>query len=105
MTIIRKCCHFMRNDILKVVRDFNKWGAINWRLKNFFLSLIPKKPVVEEIKDFRPIGLLNSVYKMISEVLARRLKRVLPTLISHQQSAFLKGRQILGSALLANECI
>lgn len=80
-------------------------GTLNWRLKNTFLSLIPKKDVVEEVKDFRPFGLMNSVYKMISKVLAERLKVVLLSLISHQQVAFLKGRQILDCALIVNECI
>lgn len=103
--IIRKCWPFTKEDIMRVVRDFNKWGTMNWRLKSTFISLIPKKNVVEEIRDFRPIGLMNSIYKMISKVLAERLKQVLPTVISHQQSAFIKGRQILDCALLVNECI
>lgn len=77
-------------DIMKVVRDFNKWGTLNWRLKNTFLSLIRNKEVVEEVKDFRPIGLMNIVYKMLSKVLAERLKVVLPSIISHQQTVFIK---------------
>lgn len=88
---------------MKVAKDFNKWGTLNWRLKTTFLSLIPKKEVVEEIKDLRPIGLMGTVYKMISKMLAERLKTVLPFVFSHQQSAFIKGRQILDDALLANE--
>lgn len=61
--------------------------------------------MVEEIKDFRPISLMGSIYKMISKVLAGRLKLVLPKIISCHQSAFIKGRQILDCALLANECM
>ncbi|XP_026384893.1 uncharacterized protein LOC113280490 [Papaver somniferum] len=48
VVIILKCWHFMGDDIVKVVKDFNNWGSINWRLKNTFLALIPKKEVVEE---------------------------------------------------------
>lgn len=39
--IIGKCWSFMRQDIMGVVRDFNKWGTMNWRLKTTFLSLLP----------------------------------------------------------------
>ncbi|XP_026428275.1 uncharacterized protein LOC113324163 [Papaver somniferum] len=103
--IIGKCWSFMRQDIMGVVRDFNKWGTMNWRLKTTLLSLLPKKNVVEEIKDFRPISLMGSIYKMISKVLAGKLKLVHPKIISCHQSAFIKGRQILDCALLANECM
>ncbi|XP_026417057.1 uncharacterized protein LOC113312524 [Papaver somniferum] len=103
--VIRKCWDFMREDIMKVVRDFNKLGTMNWRLKTIFLSLIPKKETVEKVKDFIHIGLMGSVCKMISKVLAERLKSALPYIISDQQSAFIKERQILEFALLANECI
>ena len=47
-----------------------------------FLSLIPKKNNVVIIKDFRPISLVGSVYKLLSKVLANRLRRVLDKLIS-----------------------
>jgi hypothetical protein len=41
-----------------------------------FIAFIPKIPGVIDLKDFRPIGLVSEVYKIIAEVLANRLRRV-----------------------------
>jgi hypothetical protein len=70
-----------------------------------FVSLIPKKAEAMEIKDFRPISLIGGMYKIISKVLANRLKSVLGKIVSHSQIAFIKVRQILDSTLVANECL
>ena len=59
--------------------------------------LIYKKGGDEDLKDFRPINLVSSLYKL----LANRLKKV----VSNSQSAFVKGRQILNASLIANEAI
>ncbi|KAL4302566.1 hypothetical protein GQ457_10G018970 [Hibiscus cannabinus] len=74
-------------------------------VNSMFLVLIPKKDSHVELWDFWPISLVNSVYKIISKVLAGRLEKVLNGLISEEQSAFVIGRQIVDGVLLSNEVI
>ena len=45
-------------------------------------------------KNWRPITLLNTVYKIASSCIARRVKPVLPQLIHDHLKGFLKGRYI-----------
>ncbi|XP_071721951.1 uncharacterized protein [Rutidosis leptorrhynchoides] len=91
-----------------VVRSCQQWLR-QWRLpKNInatFLVLIGKidKPV--NMKDFRPIALCNVLYKILSKVLANRLKSILPLIVSPSQSAFVPGRKITDNIVIAFELI
>jgi hypothetical protein len=95
----------VRNDILAVCQEFHEHCQFERSLNATFVSLIPKKHGADELKDFRPISLVGGMYKIIAKLLANRLKVVLGKIISPSQSAFVKGRQILDSVLIANECL
>ncbi|RVW99827.1 putative ribonuclease H protein [Vitis vinifera] len=74
-------------------------------LNSTFLLLIPKKEGAEDLRDFRPISLIGSVYKLLAKVLANRLKSVMGEVISDSQQAFVHGRQILDAVLIANKAL
>ena len=77
------------------MRMFKKFFETEEFMKNLntmFLVLVSKKGGVEELKDFRIISLVGSLYKLIAKVLANRLKRVMHGLINRAQNAFVKGR-------------
>ena len=59
------------------------------------ITCIPKEGKDKQyLKNWRPITLLNTMYKIASSCIAARLKMVLPKLISGEQKGFLKGRYI-----------
>ena len=57
------------------------------------------------IKNWRPISLLNIDTKLISKVLAERMKNVLPSLISSDQTAYVKGRFISEGSRLTSDVL
>lgn len=82
-----------RGQLLSVLDEFHDNGVILGELGTTFIALIPKKEGVISIKDFRPISLIGSIYKILDKVLANRLK-VLPEITLEKQGAFVDGHQI-----------
>ena len=99
MAFFHKCWSVVENDVMAFFDHFHRSSRFEWSLNTSFLSLIPKKNNALIIKDLRPISLVGNVYKLLSKVLANRLRRVLDKLISESQNSFVGGRQILNSVL------
>lgn len=69
------------------------------------VELIPKSDKTIYIKDYMPISVCTTVYKIISKVLTTKLGMVLGSIIGHCQTAFVPEQQIHNHVLLAYEMI
>ncbi|XP_074296243.1 uncharacterized protein LOC141624234 [Silene latifolia] len=95
--------HVVGPLVTKTVLGFLKGEPMSEELNHTHIVLIPKKKAPDKIQDFRPISLCNVGYKLISKVLANRLKIFLGDIVSENQSAFTPGRLISDNVLIAFE--
>jgi hypothetical protein len=97
--------HSVGPSLFNAALDFFKYGDFDSAMNYTHICLIPKKNHASCVTDFRPISLCNVVYKIILKALANRLKSILPSIISKNQSTFIPGRLILDNILAAYETL
>nr|GFC60860.1 RNA-directed DNA polymerase, eukaryota [Tanacetum cinerariifolium] len=85
----------IENDVFEAVKHFFTYGDIPKGCNSSFIALITKIPDANLVKDFKPISLIGSIYKIIAKILANRLVGVLEDIVNEVQSAFIVERQIL----------
>ena len=76
-----------------------------WRLNYGVIILIPKIKLPNNVKQFRPICLLNIIYKIITKVLTMRLTKVASRVISNFQTTFIPDRNILDGIVILHETL
>ncbi|GJW41995.1 zinc finger, CCHC-type containing protein [Tanacetum coccineum] len=101
----RKFWTCIENDVFAAVNYFFTFGDIPKGCNACFIALIPKVHDANLVKDFRPISLIGSIYKIIAKILANRLVGVLGDIVNEVQSAFISDRQILDGPFILNEVI
>ncbi|GJX05690.1 RNA-directed DNA polymerase, eukaryota [Tanacetum coccineum] len=99
----RRFWDLIEQDVVSAVKCFFQAGQIPKGVNSSFIALIPKIPDAKMVKDFRPISLIGSLYKIIAKILANRLVTVLGDIVNDVQSAFIKDRQILDGPFILNE--
>lgn len=93
------------HDFTLIVQSIFRFGFLPKGVNSTILALIPKKTYSTEMRDYIPIACCNVLYKVVSKIIANRLKVILPRLISENQSAFVQGRLLMENVLLASELV
>ncbi|XP_020253777.1 uncharacterized protein LOC109830826 [Asparagus officinalis] len=95
----------IKSDLVALINFFGDNPSSLHRVNRVLITLIPKSKDIPTVKDFRPISLINCIFKIFTKALAIRLAPIMQDLIAPSQSAFQKGRSTLDSILIANEMI
>lgn len=74
-------------------------------LNQTLITLIPKCNSPESINNYRPIGLCNTIYKIITKLIMARLHWVLNQLVSPLQTAFVPNRKGVDNAIIVQELV
>lgn len=78
-------------------------GVMPLEMNETHIYLIPKTKNPQKITEYHPISLCNVTYRILAKVLANRLKKVLPNVISESQTTSIPGRLITDNVLVAFE--
>ncbi|GJW45828.1 RNA-directed DNA polymerase, eukaryota, partial [Tanacetum coccineum] len=101
----RRYWSLIEDDVVEAVNHFYNNGFCHKGGNSSFIALIPKTQGAKLVKDFRPISLIGSLYKIITKLLVNRLVIVIGDLVNDVQSAFIANRQILDDPFILNELI
>lgn len=87
----------LANDLCQLYNTAYEAGHLTDSQKTSILRLLFKKGERSDLKNWRPIALLNTDYKILSKVLANRLRPTLANVIQQNQTCGIPGRSIYDS--------
>ncbi|KAM0834610.1 hypothetical protein ACQ4PT_063479 [Festuca glaucescens] len=94
----------IKRDIMAaVLKLFVGDGRGFGKLNGAIITLIPKRLEAVEVGYYRPISLVHSFAKLFSKILANRLRPKMHSLVSMNQSAFIKGRNLHDKFMLVRQ--
>ncbi|KAI3364562.1 hypothetical protein L3Q82_011348, partial [Scortum barcoo] len=92
-------------DLLEVIMDCLETGRLPLSCRRAVITLLPKKGDLQELKNWRPVSLLCTDYKILSKVLACRLREVMASVIHIDQTYCVPGRLISDNVTLIRDVL
>ena len=90
--------------MLRSINNSFEKGSLPQSQREGLITCLPKGDKPRKfLKNWRPISLLNSAYKLVSTVIANRIKLVLTDIISKEQKGFVEGRNISENTVLLHD--
>jgi hypothetical protein len=105
VTFFKRFWKLLKGDIMSMVQDFNHSTLDLKRLNYGMATLVPKIKEANNIRQYRPIYLLNVDFKISPKLLTDRITPLADDLISDSQSTFIKGRNILEGVVVLHEVL
>lgn len=92
-------------DLVMEVQQFFEEGKLSKATNHTFITLIQKKKktAADRVELFRPISLCNVAYKVVTKILAARLRNILTSIIHPLKAAFVPNRSIIDNCIINNE--
>lgn len=105
MEFYREFWAVLGNDLLAVLNENLAEGLLPLSCRRAVITLIPKKDNLQDIKNWRPVGLLCSDLNIFSKTLANRLKKVMGEVIHIDQTYCVPERSILDNVCLIQDIL
>ncbi|KAK1319963.1 hypothetical protein QJS10_CPB04g01501 [Acorus calamus] len=75
----------IRGDVIRAIHHFHQTAQLPPSWGSTHVVLIPKNSSPSTLKDYRPISICDTKYKLIAKLLVMRLKKLLPVLVGQEQ--------------------
>lgn len=95
----------LSEDLLAVLNESLVDGSLPLSCRRAVITLLPKKGDLQEIKNWRPVSLLCSDFKILSKTLANRLRKVMGQVIHLDQTYCVPGRSITDNVCLIRDVL
>ncbi|KAL3681925.1 hypothetical protein R1sor_024881 [Riccia sorocarpa] len=86
-------------DVLDFIDFFWSTNMLSWKQQSGIIKLILKEGDSQLVKNWRPLMLLNVDYRLISKLMANRMREIMDSVVDKQQNGFIQGRRIADSVL------
>ena len=87
----------LENPYMEMIKESIKRNIRPFTTRTAILSILHKKGDKTNLKNYRPISLNNTDYKIITQVYSRRLQKVIGNIVHDDQTGYVKGRNIATS--------